>query len=165
MTSHSDAERVFDLAEKIGACMLTTKTGEGLRARPMHAKFDREGGTISFLADARAHKDDEIAADRQVCLAFAKPGSNTYVSISGAAKVTADRGAIDAQWTEMSKIWFPDGPGDPNIRVLTVTPRAAEFWDDSSNPIAVAFELAKARVKQERPDLGENRKVAMGGGR
>lgn len=161
----TDADRIFDLVESIKVCMLTSKRGSELRARPMHAMLDRDAGTIAFLTDARAHKDDEVAADPQVCLAFAKPGDNDYVSISGTAEVTGDRAVIDAHWSEMAKTWFPDGPNDPNIRILTVTPRSAEFWDGLSNPVAVAFEIAKARVKDERPDLGENRKVAMGGGR
>lgn len=159
----TDADRVYDLVEDIKVCMLTSKNGEELRARPMHAIVDRDSGEISFLADARAHKDDEIAADPHVCLAFAKPNANDYVSISGEARVHEDRGAIEAHWNEMAKTWFPQGPEDPNIRILTVTPRSAEFWDGKSNPIAVAFEVARARYKDERPDLGENRKVAMSG--
>lgn len=163
MTTTADAERVFDFVEKIGTCMLTSKAGESLRARPMHAIVDRGAGTICFLTDARAHKDDEVAADPEVCLAFAKPDANDYVSVSGRAEVTADRDAVKAHWNEMAKTWFPDGPDDPNIRILTVTPHAAELWGGTANPIAVAFEVAKARMKGERPDLGENRKVAMGG--
>lgn len=165
MTSTAETGRVYDLVEKIGTCMLTSKTGDGLRARPMHAIVDREAGVISFLTDARAHKDDEVAAEPQVCLAFAKTGSNDYVSVSGRAVVTDDRGAVRAHWNEMAKTWFPDGPDDPNIRILTVTPHAAELWDGTSNSLAVAFEIAKARMQGERPDLGENRKVAMGGAR
>lgn len=158
----ADAERIFDLVDEIRVCMLTSKSGAALRARPMHAMADREAGTIAFFADARAHKDDEIAADPQVCLAFAKPNANDYVSISGEATVSADRAAIEAHWSETAKTWFPDGPGDPNIRLLTVRPEAAEYWEGTSNPIVVAFEIAKARAKGERPDLGENRKVALG---
>ena len=161
----AEAGRVYDLVEKIGTCMLTSKAGDGLRARPMHALVDREAGTISFLTDARAHKDDEVAAEPQVCLAFAQTGSNDYVSVSGVAAVTDDRTAVKAHWNEMAKTWFPDGPEDPNIRILTVTPHAAELWNGTGNPLAVAFEVAKARMKGERPDLGENLKVAMGGAR
>lgn len=162
MTDASDAAKVWDLVDDIRVCMLTSKTGDGLRARPMHAMTDRDGGEIVFFTDARAHKDDEIAAEPQVCLAFAKPDDNEYVSISGAAAVSNDRAAIKAHWGEMTKTWFPDGPDDPNIRLLTVRPEAAELWDGKSNPIAVAFEIAKARFKNERPDMGENKKVSFG---
>ncbi|MFD1704677.1 pyridoxamine 5'-phosphate oxidase family protein [Methylopila henanensis] len=163
MTTANDADRVYDLAEDIGVCMLTSKSGSALRARPMHAKIDRDAGVITFLTDVRHHKDDEIAADPEVCLAFAKPGSQSYVSISGVAEVLNDRAAIKARFSEMAKLWFPDGPEDPNVRLLVVRPKAAEFWDGKTNPVAVAFQIAKARLSDERPDLGDNRKVAMGG--
>lgn len=161
MADTSDAERVFDFVDEIGVCMLTTKTGRSLRARPMHAKVDRDLGTISFLTDARHHKDDEIARDPDVCLAFAKPSSQDYVSISGQAEVSNDRAAIEARFSEMAKVWFPDGPQDPNVRLLSVRPETAEFWDGKSNPIAVAFEVLKGRWSKERPDMGENRKVDL----
>lgn len=164
MASETDVERVFDMIEKIGVCMLTSKAGDALRARPMQAKVDREAGTVGFLTDARHHKDDEIRADPQVCLAFAKPGSNDYVSVSGLAEVKNDRAAIEAHWSEMAKTWFPDGKEDPNIRILVVKPHAAEIWDGTANPLVFAFEVAKARIQGGRPDVGDNVKVAMGGG-
>lgn len=161
MTRDHDVDRVYDLAEHIGVCMLTSKAGASLRSRPMHAKFDRDAGVITFLTDARHHKDDEIAADPQICLSFAKTGSQNYVSISGEAELLNDRAAIEARFNEMAKVWFPDGPQDPNVRLLIVRPEAAEYWDGKSNPIAVAFQIVKARLSQDRPDLGENRKVEM----
>lgn len=162
MAPASDADRVYDLVEDIGVCMLTSKSGDTLRARPMHAKVDRQTGVISFVTDIRHHKDEEITADPDVCLAFAKPNSQNYVSISGSAEVIDDRAAIKIRFNEMSKVWFPDGAEDPNVRLLAVHPYAAEFWDGKTNPITVAFEIAKARMSHERPDLGENRKVAIG---
>lgn len=165
MAHEADIDRLYDLVEDIAVCMLTSKSGSSLRARPMHAKVDRESGAISFLTDVRHHKDDEIAADPQVCLAFASPKGQDYVSISGVAEISNDRAAIEARFSEMAKVWFPEGAQDPNIRLLTVRPDAGEFWDGKTNPIAVAFEIAKARLSDERPDLGDNRKVAMGGRR
>ncbi|GLK69377.1 pyridoxamine 5'-phosphate oxidase family protein [Hansschlegelia plantiphila] len=162
MAASSDADRVWELVDEISVCMLTSKNGDALHARPMHAMSDPERGEIVFFTDVRAHKDEEIAADPQVCLAFAKPGSNAYVSISGEAEVSDDRAEIRSRFNSMTKTWFPDGPEDPNIRLLKVTPRSGEFWDGTSNPLVVAFEIAKARSKHERPDLGENRKVALG---
>lgn len=162
MSATAETDRVWDLVKEIRVCMLTSKAGDALRARPMHAMADPEAGEIVFFTDARAHKDDEIAADPEVCLAFAKPNANAYVSLSGTAEVSNDRAEIRERFTEMTKTWFPDGPEDPNIRLLKVAPRDGEYWDGSSNPLVVAFEIAKARVKHERPDLGDNRKVAMG---
>jgi general stress protein 26 len=162
MSATTAADRVWELVQDIRVCMLTSKAGRALRARPMHAMSDPDAGEIVFFTDARAHKDEEIAADPDVCLAFAKPNSNEYVSLSGTAVVSNDRAEIRARFGEMTKAYFPDGPEDPNIRLLKVTPHDGEYWDGSSNPLVVAFEVARARIKGERPDLGTNRKVALG---
>lgn len=36
-TNEDDNSKVWDLAEKIGFCMLTTQSGKDLKARPMSA--------------------------------------------------------------------------------------------------------------------------------
>jgi general stress protein 26 len=42
---------------------------------------ERDEDTIYFLTDARRHKDEEIARDPHVNLAFADPGSQKYVAL------------------------------------------------------------------------------------
>src|SRR3984957_10729901 len=67
----SQIDLVWNLADKIRACMLVTMSGRGMRARPMHALPDREAGCLWFITDQRGAKDDEIKAAPDVCLAFA----------------------------------------------------------------------------------------------
>lgn len=79
MAKQDPIDRVWTLAEKIGICMLVSRDGENLRARPMAAFFDREGHAIYFLTDTKSHKDEEIAHDPHVVLAFADTGGQTYL--------------------------------------------------------------------------------------
>ena len=53
------------------------------------------------------------------------------------------------------------GPDDPTLRVVRVEPEAAEMWDGPASSAVAAFEFAKARPTGMKPDLGENRKVAV----
>jgi general stress protein 26 len=76
----NDIQRGCDLMTKIGFAMLVTRHGDKLRARPMSAYLERDEDTIYFLSDARRHKDEEIARDPHVNLAFADPGSQKYVA-------------------------------------------------------------------------------------
>jgi general stress protein 26 len=164
MTTSKDAqiEHVWTLAEEIGICMLTTSSGGIMRARPMHALLDREGGCVWFITDQRGAKDQEIEADPDVCLAFADPRSNTYVSITGRAEITRDVAKAEELWSNEAQAWWPRGPGDPSVRVLRVTADRAEFWDTRGNSITVALKLTAARISGNPPDLGENKKVRMG---
>lgn len=159
--AQTSVERVWDLMESIRFCMLATRDGERLHARPMGAFVRREENAIHFLADVRRHKDDEIRAYPQVCVAFAETGGQKYVSVSGRAEVSNDRGKIRELWSIPAKIWW-DSAEDPNIRVITVTPEVAEYWD-SPGTIISDLKMAVALATGTHPDPGDHRRLARDG--
>ena len=158
-TTAHDVDRVWELMKKIGFAMLVTIDGDRLRARPMSAYLDREANAIYFLTDARRHKDEEIARNPHVNLSFADAGSQKYVSVTGTAAVSNDRGKIKQLFSTPAKAWW-DSAEDPNIRILKITPDDAEFWDSPGSVISYV-KMAAAAVSGTRPNLGDNRKVAM----
>jgi general stress protein 26 len=163
MTNDNTADnidRAWDLMKKIGFAMLVTRDGEKLRARPMSAHLARDENAIYFLSDARRHKDEEIARDPHVNLSFADAGSQKYVSVTGTAAVSNDRAKIKQLFSTAAKAWW-DSADDPNIRVLTITPDDAEFWD-SPGKVITYVKMAAAVVSGTRPDMGnDNRKVSL----
>jgi general stress protein 26 len=154
-----DVERVWDLMDRIAICMLANWDGQELRSRPMSAFVRRRNNAVYFLTDVCDHKDDDIRAYPKVCLAFADPGGQRFVSLSGRAEVSADRNVIRELWSTPAKAWF-DSPDDPNIRMIKVTPEEARFWEGPGK-IVSAVKMALAAVGGQRPDLGESRKVGM----
>jgi len=153
-------DRVWDVIEKAGVCMLTTHSGDGFRARPMEARPDRNGNVIWFLTDVRGLKDDEVNANREVCLTFVYPEEKAYLSITGEALVVRDTERARVLWNKEQQAWW-DGPDDPNLLVVRVQPERAEMWDGPASSAVAAFEFAKARLTGMKPNLGENRKVAV----
>ena len=153
----SDADRVWELMDNISTCMLTTHDGERIRSRPMAAFVRRDEDAIYFLGDARQHKDNEIERNPNVGLAFAD--GQKFVSVTGHASVSQDKAKIKELWSPMVKAWW-DSPDDPNIRLLTVTPDDAEFWDGPGKIIGTIKMLAAAATST-RPNYGDNRKVTM----
>jgi general stress protein 26 len=154
-----DTDRVWALMEKIAICMLTTRDGEQIRSRPMGAYVRRDENAVYFLTDVRRHKDDEVLKFPHVCLAFADASGQKYVSLTGRAAVSNDRGKIRELFSTPAKAWW-ESAEDPNIRVLKVTPNDAEYWD-SPGTVVSYIKMAVAATTGTRPDLGENRKVAM----
>jgi general stress protein 26 len=159
MAAGNDNERVWDLIDDIPICMLSTWTGQELRARPMDARGRPEENAIYVLTDARHHKDDEIARYPQVMLAFADTGAMKFVSLSGRAEVSNDRAKIKELWEPTAQAWWKSAD-DPNIRVLKVTPTEAEFWDGPGKVVSLV-KMMVAAASGTRPDIGENRKVSM----
>jgi general stress protein 26 len=160
MTAESEA-RVWDILEKSSVGMLTTHGAQGLRARPLDARPDRNAGVIQFVTDVRGLKDDEIEADARVCFTAIDTGENAYLSITGRASVTDDNITAAKIWKKTDDVWWPDGPRDRNVRVLTIEPIRAELWDGPASKLVAAYEFAKARLTGAKPDLGENRKVTV----
>lgn len=160
MTDTTDESgKVWDLATRIGFCMLTTTSGTDLRARPMSAYAEPVENAFYFLTDVASHKDEDIARHPQVCLAFADSRGQKYVSISGTAEVQNDREKIRDLWATPAKAWW-DSPDDPSIRILKVTPSFAEYWDSPGTVISY-IKMAAAALSSAKPDMGENQKVEM----
>jgi general stress protein 26 len=153
----SDSDRVWELMDKISTCMLTTHDGGQIRSRPMAAFVRRDEDAVYFLGDARRHKDEEIEQNPNVGLAFAD--GQKFVSVTGHASVSRDSAKIRELWSPMVKAWW-DSPDDPNIRLITVRPDDAEFWDGPGKIIGT-IQMIAAAATSSRPSYGENRKVTM----
>ncbi len=161
MSKTDSIDRVWDIIEKVGVCMLTTQFGGGLRARPLEARPDRNAGVIFFVTGVHSPKEDEIAAAPDVGLVFIDSSSNAYLSITGRASVMRDAEKTKAVWRKTDEVWWPGGPNDPEVSLLRIEPLTAELWDGPASAVVTAFEFAKARLTGEQPNLGENRKVTV----
>jgi general stress protein 26 len=152
--------RVWEILEKTGVGMLTTRFAGGLRARPLDARPHRAAGSIYFLSDVRGLKDDEIEAWPDVCFTVTNAEAKAYLSISGHAEVLNDAGLAEKYWKKADDVWW-SGPQDENLRVLRLEPHLAELWDGPAGAAVARHEFAKARATGEEPNLGENRKVTV----
>ncbi len=153
-------DRVWDIIEKVGVCMLTTQFAGGLRARPLEARPDRNAGVIWFVTDRRSSKEHEIAAEHDVGLVFIDVKEKAYLSLTARAQVRPDHAKASEIWKSTDNVWW-DGPDDRNVCVVLVKPLTAELWDGPASAAVAAFEFAKARITGEKPNLGESRKVTV----
>lgn len=160
MTDQDHLARVWDLIEQVGVCMLTTRFADGLRARPVEPRPDRAAGLIWVVTDLRSGKEHEIETANDVGVVFTDADAKAYLSITARAEVLRDHKQAAAIWKSTDNVWW-DGPDDPNVCVLKITPLTAELWDGPSSKAVAAFEFVKARLTGEKPNLGENRKVTV----
>ncbi|MEI6162146.1 MAG: pyridoxamine 5'-phosphate oxidase family protein [Roseococcus sp.] len=156
--------KVRELIEQIRVVMLVTTDAEGgLDARPMSV-LEVDGDTVRFFTDVNSPKTMAIGQDHQVLLACANPSGQDYVSVRGKARVTQDVEKQKALWTEMARLWFPDGAASPNLALVSVEMTGAEYWDGPNSLVRFAYGYAKAMVTKTPPVLGENAKVRFGVG-
>lgn len=129
------------------------RTADGdLRARPMTFAGGRDG-RLYFATSADSPKVAELESDPRVAIRF--QDRVRYISVSGRAELSADRGLIDRLWQESWRVWFPDGKGDPALRVLSVGPVSAEYWDQSgARGVKHLVEIVKAYATGTTPASG-----------
>jgi general stress protein 26 len=160
MPNKASLDRVWDIIERVGVCMLTTHPAAGLRARPVQARPDRDHGVIWFVTDLRSAKEHEIARDAAVGLVFIDAADKAYLSITAKAEVRRDHAKAAEIWKRTDNAWW-HGPYDKNVCVLRVVPITAELWDGPASKALAMLEFARARLVREKPKLGENRKVTV----
>ena len=161
MSHATELDRVWEIIQKVGICMLSTRFEGGLRARPLEARPDRGHDRLLFVTDVHSAKRDEVERWPDIGLVFISPTDKAYLSISGTAHIVDDPILRTAAWRKNDVVWWPGGPHDPDVCVLVVEPAIAELWDGPSNSALATYQFAKARVTGTQPDLGENRKVSV----
>ena len=154
-----DIDRVWKLIEKIDLCMLVSRDGEKMRARPMSSHPKQEANRVYFLTDARGHKDEEIQQDEHVCLAYQRPSDGKFLALTGIARVSNDRALIRELWDKDAEAYW-NGPDDPGVRAIEVTPEDAQFWEGPHGVVATV-QMLLAAATSAPPVLGDQRKVDL----
>jgi general stress protein 26 len=155
----SEHQALKDKIEGIQIVMLTTHTNEGhMRARPMAIQEMEDDGTLWIFTALDGGAVAEIYKRPEVCLGFASGGKDTYVSVSGTAKVIPaqnDPGRLNKLWTDWLKAYFPKG-NDPNIAMLSIEPLLAEYWDQPGGKMVGFFNEMRAILTGDPGKVTEN---------
>ena len=160
LTNEDAQEILWQIIRKIDYCMFTTRTAVGaMRSRPMSTIVNDQWNEIILLSDKNGGKDEEIKNDPEVLLSYSN-GSSAFASVRGRAVISTDRQLIRDVWSAGAQAFWPEGPDDPSVFAIIVTPGECEYWDGNSGLLA-GIKFAYAIATGGKPDLGENRKVSM----
>lgn len=136
MEKQDDLKILSSAIEDISFAMLGTIGDEkSIHCRPMatlsleHFQADH---TLWFFSKRNSQKITEIENDQRVTVTYTNPNQHRYVSVYGEAVITEDPDRIKAYWKPSMKIWFPDGPEDPDLSLIGVRVKNAEVWDSSN---------------------------------
>lgn len=159
--SPDNLAKLHELIKGIKFAMLTTVDPRGLlRSRPMTTLDADADGTLWFFTRDDSPKVAETEQDRHVNLAYAEPSDHRYVSVSGTARLIYDRAKIKALWRPPHKAFF-EGPDDPHLALLQITPQEAEYWTSGSTWIGQAFRFVTTMITGNVKDMGENEKLKL----
>ena len=159
--------RLGELLKGIDIAMLTTLGDAGYPvSRPLSTQdTSYDGEVIWFLTEGDSPKVAEIRQHPKVNLGYASKDKNLYLSVVGDARVLRDQSKIDELWSDALKAFFPKGNHDPNLVLLEVRVRTAEFWEGPSSLIGKLLSFVVARATGNQEALGENRILDLTGAR
>jgi general stress protein 26 len=160
-TTDSTAERqrkLFDMIKDVKFAMFTTHKPQGhLHSRPMTTQNKSlDDDALWFFMSRSEAPVSELRGDQQVNVSYANPGSETYVSVSGIARVVEDLAKKQALWNKGAEAWFKGGVNDPDFALVKVTIEHADYWDVKDSKIVQLFKRAEAAVTGKEPQLGEH---------
>ncbi|MCC5880838.1 MAG: pyridoxamine 5'-phosphate oxidase family protein [Idiomarina sp.] len=158
MSSPEHKQKIWKLIKDIKVGMLVTLDGDTPRSRPMHLVQDEYDGTLWFFTRRSAEKISETQQDNDVSISFADPKHGVYVSMTGKGRLTDNRELIEKYWNSFVGAWFPEGKDDPDVALLEIKIEFGEHWLADENKLFQLFEIARANMKDDTPNLGENEK-------
>jgi len=165
--SRNPRQQLWDLIHEMRFGMLTHRHADGsLHAHPLTTQ-NRELGAddcLYFFVSRATELGQRLRADGNVNVAYASPEKDTYVSVTGQARVLDDARLRKELFSPMAKAWFPGGPDDPDLELVQVRIGSAEYWNVRENKAVQLYKMAKAAATGTRPDdLGEHGEVRLGG--
>lgn len=150
MSDQTDqTKHLLDLLSSFRIGMLVVPTAEGIMsARPM-AVSERQGLEFWFMTSRQTGLVDALRGRSDALITM--QDSMRYITLNGQARIETDRARIHKNFSESDKVWFPQGPDDPDIVLVHFRPEHAEYWDNSgTRGVAFAIRAAKAYLAGEK---------------
>jgi general stress protein 26 len=78
------------------------------QARTVQPRAPLSGWSIWFATNPRTRKVKEISGNARVAMHYFDPGTDSYVAVTGRARVVRDRATKDAMWDPAWNSFYPD---------------------------------------------------------
>jgi len=165
----TELQTFYDMVEDIETAMMTTRRVDGhLQSRAMANQRRADGADLWFVTREGSAKLADLAHDAHVNLSYYKDSNREWVSVSGIATVSRDRGKIRELYAPDWKVWFAEEgdprhgtADDPRMVLIGVTVHAAVFLEISKPRPVLLYEMVKGWLTGTEPELGEMHHLAQ----
>jgi len=137
--ANGSVKKLRKLMKDIRVAMLTTVARDGsLHSHPMMTSEVEFDGNLWFIASGRSAVAEEITGNPNVNATYANTKGSRYVSVSGRGSFVRDEGKLKELWTGKHKAWFPEGKKNPDLTLLRIEVRFAEYWDATADSVQLS---------------------------
>jgi len=159
----SNQEAVEKIKEMTGGgniLMFCCNLGEApFDATPMSTQRVDDDGSIWFYSTKDSSRNKYVEADSRAQMIYSNSGSSDYMSIYGNATLLYDQKMAEELWTPFAKIWFPEGPTDPNLSLIKFQPREGFYWDTKNGKMVAFAKMMASMVTGKTMDDGVEGKL------
>lgn len=154
-------EKLGDLIKGIKFAMVTTIDDQGhFYSCPLTTQEITFDGDLWFMVGKTSEIYKNVVRDERVNASYSAD-KGTYVSVSGNARAVDDREIIERLWNPAFKVWFEQGIDDPNIGLIKIEVKAAEYWEAPRFRVTKLLSFAKAYVTGDKKSVGEHHRINM----
>jgi general stress protein 26 len=112
-------EHAREMLEMVNLCFATSVVSETeAHSRVVLTTEPSEDWGIRFMTDRRTRKMREFKSAGWLSLSYMCELDRGYVTVSGTPEYLNDKMIKLEMWHDMSRLWFPAGPSDPNLDVV-----------------------------------------------
>ena len=160
MTEHLDRkdaeDRLFKAIEDTRVGMLGVAGGEPRQMQPMTAYVEREANELWFFTyrDTDLVRDVNASGGHYAMFCVISKDREVYACLGGELEEHFDRERMERYWNPVVAAWYPEGKDDPRLTLLRMRLDDAQMWLSQAGPVRFAFEIAKANMTRDQPDLG-----------
>ncbi len=134
--------------------------GSDQHLQPMAFTADREARSLWFFTKRDTDLFQALRPGAEAQLIVISKKQDFHASVRGTLSEHDDRAKVDELWNPVTAGWF-DGKDDPALVLLRLAPRHAAVWASTGSGLAFAWEIAKANVTDQMPDVGVRTEVTF----
>jgi general stress protein 26 len=150
-------KHVREIIERINLCMFCTRLGHvPFASRPMTTIKVDEESRIWFFSNEASRKNAEINHDDRVELLYEDLNNSEFLAIHGTAEIIINSQMCLELWKPTAGAWFPNGPEDPELTIIIVTPIFCHHW------FAKQYKLIAMQTKGQSKMVGSPNDIEEG---
>tara|TARA_R110002012_G_scaffold60307_12_gene157855 strand:+ start:3417 stop:3887 length:471 start_codon:yes stop_codon:yes gene_type:complete len=150
--STSLAKEFWDRLDDTRTGMLAADTA---RAIPMSHYVDSDAKVLWFITanGTELAKSAQTGASAEYIVT--SNDEHLYARIDGRVQAVRDEKKLDEIWSAVAAAWFKGGRKDDDIQLVRMDLTEAEVWTTGGS-ISFLYEISKAHMTDQKPDLGEH---------
>ena len=165
MKPKTDHELLWNMIKDIRFGMLTHRRPDGtLHAHPLTTQNKSLGddGVLHFFVSRQTELGQRLRLDGNVNIAYVDPSKDVYLSLAGQASIKDDAALKQRLFNALDRAWFPGGADDPNLELVEVQIRHAEYWNTKESKLTQLLKVATAAATHQQANVGEHRELHVG---